>query len=57
VAEDGWFVATSGPSTLIGCEGAPIPGIVGAAYRAGFDGKTLVLLDQAGAELGRLTRA
>ena len=54
----GIFLATSGPSTLMACEGmVGVPGWLGAAARAGFDGETLVLLDADAHELGRLQRA
>lgn len=54
---DGEFLATSGPSTLIGCEGAPVPVWVAGARSAGFDGDQLLLLDRDGNEIGRLVRA
>jgi heat shock protein HslJ len=55
---DGVVLATSGPMTLMGCEGmVDVPGWLGQAARAGFDGETLVLLDPDGHELGRLVRA
>ena len=50
----GGFLATSGPSTLMACDGALVPGWVSQAQRVGFDGDVLVLLDRDGAELGRL---
>ncbi len=53
----GNFVATTGPSTLIFCEGAPVPAWLGQAYLAGLDAGELVLLDAQGEELGRLTPA
>jgi hypothetical protein len=54
---DGILLATSGPTTLMACEGmVGVPGWLGQAARAGFDGETLVLMDVAGNELGRLTR-
>lgn len=52
----GQFLGTSGPSTAIGCEGAPVPGWVGSARLAGFDGGELVFLDADAQELGRLVR-
>ncbi|MCR2763897.1 hypothetical protein NQ152_10315 [Microbacterium sp. zg.B48] len=51
---DGAFLATAGVSTLIGCDGVPVPAWVASARLAGFDGHTLVLLDSTGSELGRL---
>lgn len=55
---DGVLVATSGPTTLIGCDGqVDVAGWLAQAARAGFDGPTLVLLDAAGTELGRLDPA
>lgn len=56
VGEGGEWLATSGPSTLMWCEGAPVPTWVGQARRAGLDGAELVLFDVDGAELGRLAR-
>lgn len=53
---DGRFLATTGISTAIGCDGAPVPSWVGSAQRVGLDGEVLVLLDRDGAELGRLVR-
>ncbi|MEU4220023.1 hypothetical protein [Actinoplanes sp. NPDC026623] len=62
-SEGGWvagpagtLLATSGISTLIGCDNVPVGGWLSAARRAGFDGATLVLLDQNAEELGRLRR-
>ncbi|GEL93963.1 META domain-containing protein [Cellulomonas composti] len=57
VGDDGRFLATSGASTMMGCEGAPVPSWVAGASRAAFDGQTLVLLDADGTELGRLVAA
>ncbi|WP_328471643.1 META domain-containing protein [Actinoplanes sp. NBC_00393] len=51
---NGSLLATQGPMTLIGCAGAPIGQWMTEARRAGFDGQTLVLLDGAGKEVGRL---
>ncbi|HEY9497843.1 MAG TPA: hypothetical protein VIQ78_02335 [Terrimesophilobacter sp.] len=57
VGAGGEFLATSGPSTLIGCEGAPVPSWVGQATSAGFnDDGWLLLFDAAGTEIGRLER-
>lgn len=56
VGDGGEWLATSGPSTLMWCEGAPVPTWVGQAKRAGLDGAELVLFDVDGAELGRLAR-
>jgi hypothetical protein len=57
VGAAGEFLATSGPSTLIGCEGAPVPSWVAQAPSAGInpDG-WLLLFDAAGTEVGRLER-
>ncbi|HEU4807857.1 MAG TPA: hypothetical protein VFT01_06305 [Homoserinimonas sp.] len=53
----GGFLATSGPSTLIYCEGAAIPSWVAQAASAGFDVDGLLhLFDASGAELGILAR-
>lgn len=53
----GEFLATSGPSTLMACEGAPVPAWIGGARIAGFDGDQLLLFDREGVEIGRLVRA
>lgn len=52
--QDGSLLATSGVSTLIACDNAPIGEWLSAARRAGLDGETLVLVDAEGKELGRL---
>jgi hypothetical protein len=52
----GTVLATSGISTLIGCDNVPVGGWLSSARRAGFDGTMLVLLDQNAKELGRLHR-
>lgn len=52
----GWFLTTASLSTQIGCDGAPIPAMVGATSRVAFDGATLVLLGHDGHEEGRLAR-
>jgi hypothetical protein len=55
---EGRIIASSGPSTLVGCNSINAPGWLGAALLAGFDGdNVLVLFDYQGVELGRLTRA
>lgn len=51
---DGSLLATSGVSTLIACDNAPVGGWLTEARRAGLDGETLVLIDVAGKEVGRL---
>lgn len=56
VGEGGELLATTGPSTLIGCEGAPVPTWVGQATTAGFDKGWLLLFDTDGNEIGRLER-
>jgi heat shock protein HslJ len=50
------MVATGGPSTLIGCEGAPVPGWVSSTAVAALAGDLLVLIDAKGAELARLKK-
>jgi hypothetical protein len=52
----GAFVATSGISTMIGCDNVPVAAWMDSARRVGLDGKILVLLDGAGKEVGRLRR-
>ena len=57
VGADGEFLATSGPSSLIGCEGAPVPSWVAQATMAGINADGwLLLFDAAGTEIGRLAR-
>ncbi|GAB3036101.1 hypothetical protein GCM10027052_12820 [Parafrigoribacterium mesophilum] len=61
VGRDGELLTTSGPSTLIGCEGAPVPAWVAQATAAGFDragsdAARLLLFDRDGNEIGRLKR-
>lgn len=56
VPDGGRLLSTVGPTTAIGCDGAPVGWWLGGAALAGFDGLTLVLLDREGAELGRLVR-
>jgi hypothetical protein len=50
------MVTTAGPSTLIGCEGAPVPTWLGQATSAGFDRGWLLLFGLDGNEVGRLDR-
>lgn len=57
VGVDGEILATSGPSTLMACDGAAVPAWVATATRAGLDGDRLVLVDASGDELGRLVRS
>jgi heat shock protein HslJ len=52
----GTVLATTGISTFVGCDGAPVGTWLSSARLAGFDGATLVLLDQDAKELGRLRR-
>jgi hypothetical protein len=56
VGPAGTLLATSGISTLVGCDNVPVGDWVSSARRAGFAGATLVLLDQNAKELGRLQR-
>jgi hypothetical protein len=54
----GGLLATSGPFTLVYCEGVAVPSWMAAATSAGMDpAGFLVLFDRAGAELGRLRAA
>jgi len=48
VAADGTLVTTSGPSTLIGCDGKPLPALFSNATTATLDGESLVLQDESG---------
>ncbi|HWR84877.1 MAG TPA: hypothetical protein VN200_02660, partial [Rhodoglobus sp.] len=52
----GGLLTTSGVSTLIGCDGVQVPGMVASARSAGMQFGELVLFDAAGQELGRLQR-
>lgn len=52
----GDLLATSGPSTAIGCDSVPVGFWLFKAWRAGLDGEVLVLLDAQGGETGRLKR-
>ena len=57
MGQGGEFLATSGPSTLIACEGAPVPAWVGQAATVGINSDGwLLLFDTAGHEVGRLER-
>lgn len=56
IGDGGRLLTRSGASSLIGCDGAPIPQWVATAQRAGIDRATLVLLARDGTELGRLAR-
>src|SRR5690554_6818188 len=57
VSGSGEFLATSGPSTLMWCEGAPVPSWVAQATAAGIDADgQLHLFDSSGTELGILTQ-
>jgi hypothetical protein len=56
VVDGPFLLATSGVSTLIGCDGVAVPYWVSGARLVGADGDQLVLLDAAGVELGRLVR-
>ncbi|WP_157756968.1 hypothetical protein [Plantactinospora sp. KBS50] len=53
----GVLLATSGASTLIGCENVPVGSWLAGAARAGLSGDELVLLGRDGTENGRLRRA
>ena len=52
----GELVTTSGPSTLIGCDGAPTGAWLAQARRAAVVGDSLTLYDGAGQLVARLTR-
>ncbi len=54
--DEGRVIASSGASTLIGCDNIDAPGWFAAAWLAGFDGDALVTFGQDGTELGRFTR-
>ncbi|MFD2765882.1 META domain-containing protein [Micromonospora eburnea] len=52
----GALLATTGASTLIGCDNVEVGVWLATAWRAGIDGDVLVLLDAQGKETGRLRR-
>lgn len=52
----GAFLATGGPSTLIGCDNVPVQERLTSASRAGFDGDVLVLVNRRGKVEGRFKR-
>ncbi|MCD2440901.1 hypothetical protein LQ757_01305 [Agromyces sp. SYSU K20354] len=54
--DDGGLLTTTGGSSDMWCEGAPVSSWVTGARLAGLDGQELVLLDRDGVELGRLQR-
>lgn len=47
-ASDGTLTTTSGPSTLIGCDGKPLPSLFVNATSATVDAGTLILQDETG---------
>lgn len=53
---EGRLLGLAGPTTLIGCPGAPVGTWMGGAAYATFDGAELVLVGADGTELGRLVR-
>lgn len=53
---EGWFVVVSGPSTAMGCDGAPLPDLLVTARRLATSGDDLLLFDDEGAQVGQLTR-
>jgi heat shock protein HslJ len=54
---NGRFLATSGPSTLIACDGAAVPSWLSTAAQAGLAGDQLVLFDATGTkEVGRIKK-
>jgi hypothetical protein len=57
VGPAGTLLATSGISTLVGCDNIEVGAWFSSARRAGFDKATLVLVDRDAKELGRLHRA
>ena len=56
-ASDGTFLATTGPSTLIACDGYPIDYALSRATHVSVDGGMLSLFDADGIELVQLERA
>lgn len=56
IGSAGRVLATSGISTLIACHNVPVDQWWTSATRAGFDGRTLVLVDATGGERARFVR-
>ncbi len=56
VAPEESLLTTTGPTTLIGCEGSGEPSMFGQARATAFDGDVLVLFDATGEVSGRLVR-
>ncbi len=54
---DGALIVVSAGSTLVGCNNVDVGEWLSSATQAGFQGKTLVLVDAAGHVAGRLRRA
>lgn len=48
LADDGTFSATSGPQTMIGCEGAPLPMVISTAVSVAVSGSTATFTDADG---------
>lgn len=57
LGRDGRLLATSGPSTLVGCDNSPVGQWVAGAARAASDGDDLVFYDAGGTTLGRVSPA
>ena len=57
IGPGGAFLALMGPHTMIGCDNVSVGSWLWDVRRVGFHGDVLVLLDAAGAEVGRLERA
>jgi hypothetical protein len=57
VGRGGRLLATTGPTTLVGCENSRLPDWVASAGRAGFTQGRLVLYDASGTKLGEAARA
>lgn len=57
LGEQGILLATSGPSTLIGCENDPLPGWVAQSGRLGLRAGRLVFVSPAGKALGEAVLA
>lgn len=52
----GRIVVVGGAATAMGCDGAPLPGLLVTARRAAVSGGDLLLFDGEGAQVARLTR-
>lgn len=57
MSDEGEFLATDGPTTMIGCDGAPLGSWLTKAGTAALQYEELILYDVNGSEIGRLTKS